>query len=162
MPSNNNRKSMSNKISNSIGSSNTNWAMLSFVSLAIILFVAYYFAYKSNRDAFTNANDSSSSTSPPNLDVNKGEKVVAIFYADWCPHCVDFKPHYKKAMSELSGKKNKGKTLRFVMVDCDKYKSLASENDVSGFPTVKILNDDKTSDEYSGDRSYEGLTSYFS
>ena len=65
-------------------------------------------------------------------------------------------------MSELSGKKNKGKTLRFVMVDCDKYKSLASENDVSGFPTVKILNDDKTSDEYSGDRSYEGLTSYFS
>lgn len=156
MPSNNNRKSMSNKISNSIGSSNTNWAMLSFVSLAIILFVAYYFAYKSNRETEAFENDE------PNLKVLSGEKVVALFYADWCPHCVDFKPHYKKAMSELNGKKNKGKTLRFVMVDCDKYKSLASENDVGGFPTVKILNDDKTSDEYSGDRSYEGLTSYFS
>ena len=151
---------MSNKISNSIGSSNTNWAMLSFVSLAIILFVAYYFAYKSNRE--TETKSEAFENDKPNLKVLSGEKVVALFYADWCPHCVDFKPHYKKAMSELSGKKNKGKTLRFVMVDCDKYKSLASENDVSGFPTVKILNDDKTSDEYSGDRSYEGLTSYFS
>jgi len=160
MPSNNNRKSMSNKISNSIGSSNTNWAMLSFVSLAIILFVAYYFAYKSNRE--TETKSEAFENDKPNLKVLSGEKVVALFYADWCPHCVDFKPHYKKAMSELSGKKNKGKTLRFVMVDCDKYKSLASENDVSGFPTVKIFNDDKTSDEYSGDRSYEGLTSYFS
>jgi protein disulfide-isomerase A1 len=160
MPSNNNKKSMSNKTSNSGGSSNTNWAMLSFVSLAIILFVAYYFAYKSNREAFKN-DDSSSSTASPNLSVSSGEKVVALFYADWCPHCVDFKPHYKKAMSELNGKKYKGKTLRFVMVDCDKYKSLASQNDVSGFPTVKILNDDKSSDEYSGDRSYEGLSSYF-
>ena len=81
MPSNNNRKSMSNKISNSIGSSNTNWAMLSFVSLAIILFVAYYFAYKSNREAFKN-DDSSSSTASPNLSVSSGEKVVALFYAD--------------------------------------------------------------------------------
>lgn len=161
MPSsNNNRKSMSNKISNSIGSSNTNWAMLSFVSLAIILFVAYYFAYKSNRE--TETKSEAFENDKPNLKVLSGEKVVALFYADWCPHCVDFKPHYKKAMSELSGKKNKGKTLRFVMVDCDKYKTLASENDVSGFPTVKIFNDDKTSDEYSGDRSYEGLTSYFS
>ena len=160
MPSNNNRKSMSNKISNTIGSSNTNWAMLSFVSLAIILFVAYYFAYKSNRE--TETKSEAFENDEPNLKVLSGEKVVALFYADWCPHCVDFKPHYKKAMSELNGKKNKGKTLRFVMVDCDKYKSLASENDVGGFPTVKILNDDKTSDEYSGDRSYEGLTSYFS
>ena len=160
MPSNNNRKSMSNKISNSIGSSNTNWAMLSFVSLAIILFVAYYFAYKSNRE--TETKSEAFENDKPNLKVLSGEKVVALFYADWCPHCVDFKPHYKKAISDLNGKKYKGKTLRFVMVDCDKYKSLASENDVSGFPTVKILNDDKTSDEYSGDRSYEGLTSYFS
>jgi len=163
MPSNNNRKSMSNKNSNSGSSSNTNWAMLGFVSLAIILFVAYYFAYKSNHEAFKNdsESDSASSNSLPNLDVHKGEKVVALFYADWCPHCVDFKPHYKRAMSDLNGKKHNGKTLRFVMVDCDKYKSLASQNDVSGFPTVKILNDDKTSDEYSGERSYEGLGNYF-
>jgi thiol-disulfide isomerase/thioredoxin len=160
MPSNNNRKSMTNKTSNTIGSSNTNWAMLSFVSLAIILFVAYYFAYKNNRETETKAE--AFENDKPDLKVSSGEKVVALFYADWCPHCVDFKPHYKKAMSKLNGKKNKGKTLRFVMVDCDKYKSLASENDVGGFPTVKILNDDKTSDEYSGDRSYEGLTSYFS
>jgi thiol-disulfide isomerase/thioredoxin len=160
MPSNNNRKSGSNKTSNSFGSSNTNWAMLSFVSLAIILFVAYYFAYKSNRESFKNNN--SNSTSPPNLNVSSGEKVVALFYADWCPHCVDFKPHYKKAMSELNGKKNKGKTLRFVMVDCDKYSSLSKKHGVSGFPTVKILNSDGSSDEYKGERSYDGLTSYFS
>ena len=47
------------------------------------------------------------------------------------------------------------------MVDCDKHKTLAKENDVSGFPTVKILNDDGSSEEYDGERSFEGLSSYF-
>ena len=171
MPSNNNRKSMSNKTSNTVSSSQPNWAMLSFICLAIILFVAYYYAYKSNRDTFANASDSESESDDsdasgdsgePNLTASKDEKVVALFYADWCPHCVDFKPHYKKAMSSLNGKKHNGKKLRLVMVDCVKYNSLAKKHNVNGFPTVKIFNDDKTSDEYSGDRSLEGLTSYFS
>lgn len=134
----------------------TTCKMLMFIALIAIVVGIYYFSYKKNREPFEDGSDE------PNLNVKKGEKVIALFYADWCPHCVSFKPHYKKAMASLDGNKHKGKTMRFVMVDCDKYKSLSKKYDVAGFPTVKILNDDNTNDEYSGARSLEGLTSYFS
>ena len=29
-----------------------------------------------------------------------GTADILFFYADWCPHCVSFKPDYKKAMSK--------------------------------------------------------------
>jgi thiol-disulfide isomerase/thioredoxin len=155
MVANNNRKSNSNSTSSI---SKQNWSMLAFIALVVMVFAVYYVTYSSNRDSFVGEDSSSN----PNLTVSSNETLVALFYADWCPHCVAFKPDYKKAMSNLNGNKYKGKTLRFVMVDCDKNKSIAKENNVSGFPTVKILNDDKTSSEYSGERSYEGLSSYFS
>jgi thiol-disulfide isomerase/thioredoxin len=156
---NNNKKSNSSNSSMSFSSvSKTDWQMLAFIALIVMVFAVYYVSYKNNREPFEGGSDDDE----PNLNVNKGEKVVALFYADWCPHCVSFKPHYKKAMSSLGGKKHKGKTLRFVMVDCDKNKTISKKYDVSGFPTVKILNDDKSTDEYSGERSLEGLTGYFS
>lgn len=156
MPNNNNKKSNSSKTSMSFSSvSKTDWQMLAFIALIVMVFAIYYVSYKNNRESFEDGDG-------PDLNVKKGEIVVALFYADWCPHCVSFKPHYKKAMTSLGGNQYKDKTLRFVMVDCDKNKSISKKYDVSGFPTVKILNDDKTIDEYSGDRSLEGLTNYFS
>ena len=148
--------SFNNKKSNTRSSSKQDYSMVAFLGLLVILFGAYYLASKSNntQEPFENVE--------PNLKAANGEAIVALFYADWCPHCVSFKPDYKKAMSELNGNNYKGKKLRFVMVDCDKYKSLAKENNVSGFPTVKILNDNGSSEEYDGERSFEGLTSYFS
>jgi thiol-disulfide isomerase/thioredoxin len=148
--------SFNNKKSNTRSSSKQDYSMVAFLGLLVVLFGAYYLASKSNntQESFENVE--------PNLKAANGEAIVALFYADWCPHCVSFKPDYKKAMSELNGNNYKGKKLRFVMVDCDKYKSLAKENNVSGFPTVKILNDNGSSEEYDGERSFEGLTNYFS
>ena len=159
MAANNNKKSNSNSTSSL---SKQNWSMLALIALIFMVFAVYYVAYSSNRDRDSEAFEGNNNSSKPDLNVASGEKVVALFYADWCPHCVSFKPDYKKAITNLNGNKYKGKTLRFIMVDCDKYKTIAKENSVSGFPTVKILNDDNTSDEYSGERSYEGLSSYFS
>jgi len=155
MPSSNNKRNNGGR-----STSNTDWTMLAFVGLLIVLFGAYYLATQSNR-AGAGAGPEPFENGKPNLKVSKGETVVALFYADWCPHCVAFKPDYKKAMGSLNGTDYNGKTLRFVMVDCDKYKSLATENDVSGFPTVKIIKDDKSSEEYDGERTFEGLTNYF-
>ena len=154
MVANNNRKSNSNSTSSI---SKQNWSMLAFIALVVMVFAVYYVTYSSNRESFVGED----SNSKPDLNVSSNETLVALFYADWCPHCVAFKPDYKKAMSNLNGNKYKGKTLRFVMVDCDKNKTIAKENNVSGFPTVKILNDDKTSSEYSGERSYEGMMKEF-
>ena len=104
---------------------------------------------------------SSASSSSPNLTPASGECVVALFYADWCPHCVKFKPDYKRAMSELNNKVNKkGKKLRLEMVDCDANKTIAKKHNVAGFPTVKIFNDDGTTDDYEGERTFIGIQNY--
>ena len=134
--------------------SQDNWSMCAFIALIVLVFAIYYLSYKSNYEQF--------SEGEPNLKVSNDETVVALFYADWCPHCVSFKPDYKKAMSTLNGKSHEGKNLRFEMVDCDKHKSLSKKYDVSGFPTVKILNSDGSTNEYKGERSYDGLKGYFS
>ena len=162
--SNNSSKSSKSSISSNSSSSSRsmskdNYYCLVFLALIAILFAIYYFTYKSNREPFGSKNNNSGS---PNLKADKDEKVVALFYADWCPHCVAFKPDFMKAKSDMNGRKSDGKTLRLELVDCVANKTISSENSVSGFPTVKIFTDDNKSSEYSGERSYEGLTSYFS
>ena len=129
------------------------WASIGLVVLIIAVVVAYYYVNKSNREGFEGG--------APNLTPAKGECIVALFYAEWCGHCKTMKPEYEKATSALNGSKNpKGKTLRFEKVDCDENKELAKKYDVSGYPTIKILNDDGTQDDYDGARSFEGLKKY--
>jgi thiol-disulfide isomerase/thioredoxin len=187
MASNNNRssKSANNKSANNKTKSSTSNDMLLLLLILLIcgVFVGLYYMRKrqNQREGFENDSDvdntdndetlsSKSKNSTKNnkavkssgsLEPQSGECVIALFYADWCPHCQHFKPEFKKAMSKLNGKmNNKNKTMRFEMVDCDADKNIAKKYDVSGFPTVKILNDDATTDEYSGDRTYEGLRKY--
>ena len=165
--SNSSSKSSSSRTSNSGSSSKSmskdNYYVLVFMALIAVLFAIYYFTYKSNREPFSsnsNNDNASASSGSPNLKASKGETVVALFYADWCPHCVAFKPDFMKARKDMNGSKSKGKTLRLELVDCVANKTIASENSVSGFPTVKIFTDDNKSSEYNGERSYEGLTKF--
>ena len=160
----NNSSKSSNSSSSSKSMSKDNYYCLIFLALIAILFAIYYFTYKSNREPFSSNNNSrkNSGGSDPNLKASQGETVVALFYADWCPHCVAFKPDFLKARKDMNGSEHKGKKLRLELVDCVANKTIASENSVSGFPTVKIFTDDNSSTEYSGERSYEGLAEYFS
>lgn len=170
MGSNNNSKSML-----SMPKNKNSLAMLGGIALLVAVVIAIYYMQKSiasNRESFSNngnnnisrkmSNKLSDNTEmKPNLKPEKGECVVALFYADWCPHCTHFKPDYKKAMAQLNGKMGKdGKKLRLEMVDCDAHKELGRKYDVSGYPTVKIIKDDGTQVEYGGERTFEGLRKY--
>jgi thiol-disulfide isomerase/thioredoxin len=165
MPSNN------NKSNNSTKSMKVNWALVLGLGLLFIVVVGLYYMKRSNEGfASCGSNNTAKKMSnklinltdtKTNLNPQKGECVVALFYADWCPHCQHFKPHYKRAMQELNGKTSKdGKKMRLEMVDCDADKEIARQYDVGGFPTVKILKDDGTQVEYGGERTYEGLRKY--
>ena len=147
----------SNSSSKSMSMSKDNYYCLVLLGIIGILFYIYYYTYKSNREPFMSDRGSSSSDTP-DLKASKGETVVALFYADWCPHCVAFKPDFMKAKKDLNGKTSNDKKLRLELVDCVANTTIASENNVSGFPTVKIFTDDNNSTEYEGARSYEGLT----
>lgn len=169
-----NNKANNNKASIASKLGKTNWALLLGIGLLVVVVVALYYMKRSNEgfDSGSNKNNNNSLKKQSNnlvddtdiksrLNPAKGECVVALFYADWCPHCQHFKPHFQEAMDELNGKTGKdGKKMRLEMVDCDANKDIARKYDVSGYPTVKILGDDGTQVEYGGDRTYEGLRKY--
>lgn len=171
-----NNKANNNKILGSSKMPKANWALLLGIVLLVVVVVALYYMKRSN-ESFTNEfnnakrnNNISKKQSnalitgtdiKSRLNPATGECVVALFYADWCPHCQHFKPHFQRAMKELNGKPGKdGKNMRLEMIDCDANKDISREYDVSGYPTVKILGDDGTQVEYGGDRTYEGLRKY--
>jgi thiol-disulfide isomerase/thioredoxin len=136
---------------------------VALIMIFILLGIIAYFMSKKHNEPFKDSmnNSSSKSSQAPNLKPGSGECVVALFYADWCPHCVAFKPDFQKAMSKLDGNMYQGDKLRFVLVDCVAFKELASENDVNGYPTVKIFNSKGSKVDYDGDRSFDGLKTYF-
>lgn len=166
---NSNSKSSNNKGSSRGGSVNT--TLLIGIGLLVVVIVALYYMKRSNEEGFAASNNNTPKKQSnalvtgtdlkSRLNPTKGECVVALFYADWCPHCQHFKPDFKQAMGALNGKTDKkGKKLRLEMVDCDANKDIAREYDVSGYPTVKILGDDGTQVEYGGERTFEGLRKY--
>jgi thioredoxin 1 len=159
MVSSNTSRMMNNSVVTKI---KTNWASILLILVLIAVLIAYYFVSTSNRENFSEQSEDSGALvgQPPNLKPASGECIVALFYADWCPHCVKFKPHFEKAMSQMDGKMKNGKRMKLVKVDCEKFKKLAKEFNVSGYPTVKLINDDGTSVEYDGERTFEGLKKY--
>ncbi len=60
---------------------------------------------------------------------------VALFYADWCTYCMKFMPKYKILSEVYKDKYN------FVMINVDDphYKKVVSDYDLSGFPTMYII-----------------------
>ena len=149
------RKSASASASSTTNKKKCCWTTVCCCCIVLFIILVLFYLSKPNADGFYSA------SGVPNLKASSGECVVALFYADWCPHCVAFKPDFKKAMKELNTKTNKqGKTLRLEMVDCDANKDISKKYNVKGFPTVKIINDDASQTEYSGERSFESLQKY--
>tara|TARA_B000000565_G_C23770565_1_gene372065 strand:+ start:167 stop:553 length:387 start_codon:yes stop_codon:yes gene_type:complete len=69
--------------------------------------------------------------------------IIYLFKADWCPHCQNFMPTWRKM------KKKYEDQIQFKTLDSDKDKSEMKKHNIEGFPTIKNNNND----EYNGDRS---------
>jgi len=61
--------------------------------------------------------------------------MVVNFYVDWCAYCRRFAPILESLRQNYKGQFN------FVIVNCDnpKYKKLADEYYVTGYPTLYIV-----------------------
>jgi thiol-disulfide isomerase/thioredoxin len=71
------------------------------------------------------------------LTPKDGETVVALFAADWCPHCRDYKPIWQE-VQEQAKKRNETK-VRFVTVDCTDKNPYPGKYDIEGYPTVVAI-----------------------
>ncbi|KAL8473473.1 hypothetical protein ACS0TY_030345 [Phlomoides rotata] len=86
--------------------------------------------------------------------------IVVEFYAPWCGHCKSLAPEYEKAASILSSN-DPPIVLSKVDANEEANKELASEFQVQGFPTIKILrNGGKNIQEYNGPREAAGIVDY--
>lgn len=92
--------------------------------------------------------------------VGKHDFIVVEFYAPWCGHCKKLAPEYEKAASILSSH-DPPIVLAKVDANEDVNRELATQFDVKGFPTIKILrNGGKSIQEYNGPRETDGIVEY--
>lgn len=92
--------------------------------------------------------------------VSKHKFIVVEFYAPWCGHCKKLAPEYEKAASVLSSHEP---PIVLAKVDASEEvnKEIASEQDIKGFPTLKIFRDGgKAVQEYKGPRDADGIVAY--
>ncbi|KAJ1873784.1 hypothetical protein LPJ55_002019 [Coemansia sp. RSA 990] len=75
------------------------------------------------------------------------------FYAPWCPHCQHLAPEWERLGAAARGKINIGK------VDCDEAGQLCSDQNVQGFPTLKLIWEGQSL-VYKGPRELENMHSF--
>lgn len=78
------------------------------------------------------------------------------FYAPWCGHCQALAPQYEEAATELLKS-----DIKLAKVDCTQEEGLCNDNDVTGFPTLKVFRHGQST-PYSGPRKADGIVSYMS
>ncbi|KAL3840021.1 hypothetical protein ACJIZ3_024612 [Penstemon smallii] len=92
--------------------------------------------------------------------VAKQKLIVVEFYAPWCGHCKKLAPEYEKAASILSTL-DPPVVLAKVDANEEQNKVLASEYEIRGFPTLKILRyGGSVVQEFKGPRDADGIVSY--
>ncbi len=77
--------------------------------------------------------------------------VFLDFYADWCAPCKTLTPILTKLAEEYQGK------FIFAKVNSDEQKELAAQFSIKSLPTVKIVRNEKTIDEFQGAKSEKDL-----
>lgn len=78
---------------------------------------------------------------------------VELYYANWCPHCVNFKSDWKKFKKAVDGK------IVCRQYEESEHKELMAKKNINGFPTLRIIVDGNM-EEYEGQRNFETLYNY--
>ncbi len=85
---------------------------------------------------------------------NKLDKpTLYLFKAEWCPHCVAFKPTWKDLEKKMESK------VDFVMFDSEANANEISKYKIEGFPTL-ILKTGGKAIEYVGPRDFSSVKEF--
>jgi thiol-disulfide isomerase/thioredoxin len=84
---------------------------------------------------------------------NKEKATLYLFKAEWCPHCISFKPTWENLIKNFESKVN------FVMYDSEKNASECKENKIEGYPTL-ILKTKSKAIEFVGHRDFNSVKEF--
>jgi len=94
-----------------------------------------------------------SKTKISNKKLTKPKINIKLFFADWCPHCVEFKPVWNKLKSAFKDSYN------FEDIDCTNYNP--NLQFIKGLPTIAIFDSNNNHIEnYESDRSFDAVKAY--
>uniref|UniRef100_A0A5S6QP17 protein disulfide-isomerase n=1 Tax=Trichuris muris TaxID=70415 RepID=A0A5S6QP17_TRIMR len=88
--------------------------------------------------------------------VSNAPIILVEFYSPTCGHCVKLAPEYEKAAKSLA---KRHPPIPLAKVDATMERQLATEHQVSGYPTMKVFRYGRAY-EYRGGRNTEGIVSY--
>lgn len=106
--------------------------------------------------------DNNTSETPLSL-IKKGN-VLVLYYAEWCPHCITFKPTWDKFVNQVKT----GKCKKSVSIVTIEHKQLqnAENNELAGeaegFPTLKFYKKPNLESPtlYQQERTIDGLIEF--
>ena len=89
------------------------------------------------------------------LDKEKKKGIVLIwFYAVWCGHCRDMEGEWEKLSDNHPDEIKLAKVESSNMSD---YKKSPGEEELRGFPTIRLYKHGELIKEYDGERSFESI-----
>jgi thioredoxin-like negative regulator of GroEL len=84
-----------------------------------------------------------------------GKVIVHLYYADWCGHCVAFKPEWNKLTGGFEHK-----DLVFAQTEADQLATMSNKPNIRGFPTILVTNKAGKTTQYTGERTKDALINY--
>tara|TARA_Y100000389_G_scaffold4109_1_gene3913 strand:- start:1207 stop:1680 length:474 start_codon:yes stop_codon:yes gene_type:complete len=123
----------------------SNKKSLMIIGLTLLFIIIAIYTYKTWIVPRLSSNDYVENQELVIEDENNQGGVVELyfFYTEWCPHCKTAKPIWNKFKQEIGENKIKGKTINFIEVDAEKESGLASQFKVEGYPTIKLVDNNK-------------------
>uniref|UniRef100_A0A0N5AGI5 Protein disulfide-isomerase A6 homolog n=1 Tax=Syphacia muris TaxID=451379 RepID=A0A0N5AGI5_9BILA len=91
------------------------------------------------------------------LVLNSKDMWLVEFFAPWCGHCKNLKPHWEKAAAELKGK------VKLGALDATTHQAMASKFNIKGFPTIKYFAPGSSASDavdYDGGRTSDDIISW--
>lgn len=134
------------------------YILLLFFIIIIFSSVAYYYYVNFVRKNLNNDYVDNKEFVNENDDGNTKEATLYFFYTTWCPYCKVSRPEWDKLIEQTGGVVKSTKII-FRDIDCDKNPDIADRYKVDGYPTIKLIYNNKIYD-YDAKPSVETLNEF--